>query len=135
MEEIYEQIGSYMTTCIDNKETLDLMIKELMPLIKQVNYAALDAGSLKEYSDQLGFGEQALTILSNIVSIYRLNSGKGASFVLTACGINQQVIKAVEENLNYIWIPAGLLLIGSGVLMHLREAMNGESKRSNPDRT
>ena len=130
MEELYEQIGSYMVTCADDKESLHVLVTELMPLFKQVNYAALDIDDLQETHDKLGLGAQAITILSNVVSIYRINTGKNISMLLGTCGLANDVIQEVEGNQNYIWIPGGLLLLGSGILANLRESLNDSPKRS-----
>lgn len=134
MEELYDQIGSYVVSCVDDKETLKLMLDELLPLLKQVNYIALDIDSLEEIDKSLGLGHQAVVILSNIVSIYRLNTGKPVATILSTVGINPHVIKVIEEDISYYWIPAGILLMGSGVLTRLQEILNADGKqRSNPD--
>lgn len=135
MENLYEQIGNYLVTCIDDKETLELMVKELMPLLKQVNYIALEASDLKETHDRLGLGDQAITILSNVVAIYKVNTGKPSTTLLSACGLDPNTISEVESNQNYVWVPAGILLLGSGVIANLRNLINDNSKRSDIDRT
>lgn len=134
MESLYEQLGHYIVTCVDDDLTLELLIKEFMPLMKQVNYAALKADALKEINDKLGLGDQAQTVLSNVVSIYRVNGGELLKLLQNA-GLDKDTIQAVLEDLNYVWIPAGILLMGSGILAQLRETLNDESKRSNPNRT
>lgn len=134
MESLYEQLGHYIVTCVDDNLTLELLIKELMPLMKQVNYAALKADALKEINDKLGLGDQAQTVLSNVVSIYRVNGGELLKLLQNA-GLDKDTIQAVLEDLNYVWVPAGILLMGSGILAQLRETLNDESKRSNPNRT
>ena len=134
MEELYDQIGSYVVSCVDDKETLKLMLEELLPLLKQVNYAALDIDNLAEIDKGLGLGHQAIVILSNIVAIYRLNTGKSVANILSVIGINVHVVKAVEDDISYYWIPAGILLMGSGVLNRLQEILSADGKqRSNPD--
>ncbi len=134
MESLYEQLGHYIVTCVDDDLTLELLIKEFMPLMKQVNYAALKADALKEINDKLGLGDQAQTVLSNVVSIYRVNGGELLKLLQNA-GLDKDTIQAVLEDLNYVWVPAGILLMGSGILAQLRETLNDESKRSNPNRT
>lgn len=134
MESLYEQLGHYIVTCVDDNLTLELLIKELMPLMKQVNYAALKVDALKEINDKLGLGDQAQTVLSNVVSIYRVNGGELLKLLQNA-GLDKDTIQAVLEDLNYVWVPAGILLMGSGILAQLRETLNDESKRSNPNRT
>lgn len=134
MESLYEQLGHYIVTCVDDNLTLELLIKELMPLMKQVNYAALKADALKEINDKLGLGDQAQTVLSNVVSIYRVNGGELLKLLQNA-GLDKDTIQVVLEDLNYVWVPAGILLMGSGILAQLRETLNDESKRSNPNRT
>lgn len=135
MENLYEQIGNYLVTCIDDKETLELMISELMPLLKQVNYIALEASDLKETHDKLGLGDQAITILSNVVAIYKVNTGKSISVILSSCGLEADTIREIETNQNYVWVPAGILLLGSGVIANLRNSLNDNTKRSDTDRT
>lgn len=135
MENLYEQIGNYLVTCIDDKETLELMISELMPLLKQVNYIALEASDLKETHDKLGLGDQAITILSNVVAIYKVNTGKSTSVILSSCGLEADTIREIETNQNYVWVPAGILLLGSGVMANLRNLLNDNTKRSDTDRT
>ncbi len=134
MESLYEQLGHYIVTCVDDDLTLELLIKEFMPLMKQVNYAALKTDALKEINDKLGLGDQAQTVLSNVVSIYRVNGGELLKLLQNA-GLDKDTIQAVLEDLNYVWVPAGILLMGSGILAQLRETLNDESKRSNPNRT
>ena len=134
MESLYEQLGHYIVTCVDDDLTLELLIKEFMPLMKQVNYAALKADALKEINDKLGLGDQAQTVLSNVVSIYRVNGGELLKLLQNA-GLDKDTIQAVLEDLNYVWVPAGILLMDSGILAQLRETLNDESKRSNPNRT
>lgn len=135
MEVIYEQIGNYLVSCVDDKDTLTLMIDELMPLIKQVNYAAIDSDSLDMYTDKLGLGAQAQLILSNIVTIYKINVGMGTEKLLGLAGLNSNTIEAIQTNLNYAWVPAGILLMGSGIISNLREAVNVGTERSHSDRT
>ena len=134
MEQLYEQLGAYIVTCVDDTETLKLLIKEFMPLMKQVNYAALTADALTETSNKLGLGDQAQVILSNLVSIYRVNGGE-VHKLMTSIGINNDTATAIMNDLNFIWVPAGILLMGSGILTQLRETLNDDSKRSNPNRT
>lgn len=134
MEQLYEQLGAYIVTCVDDVETLKLLIKEFMPLMKQVNYAALTADALTETTNKLGMGDQAQVILSNIVSIYRVNGGE-LHKLLTGVGMSSDTASVIMEDLNFIWVPAGILLMGSGILAQLRETLNDDSKRSNPNRT
>ncbi len=134
MEQLYEQLGAYIVTCVDDTETLKLLINEFMPLMKQVNYAALTADALTETSNKLGLGDQAQVILSNLVSIYRVNGGE-VHKLMTSIGINNDTATAIMNDLNFIWVPAGILLMGSGILAQLRETLNDDSKRSNPNRT
>lgn len=134
MEQLYEQLGAYIVTCVDDSETLKLLIKEFMPLMKQVNYAALTADALTETTNKLGLGDQAIVILSNLVSIYRVNGGE-LHKLLANTGISNDTVTAVLEDQNFVWVPAGILLMGSGILAQLRETLNDDSKRSNPNRT
>lgn len=129
MEEIYDQIGNYVTTCIDDKKTLEILVEELLPLLKQVNYAALSVDELEQTNSTLGLGDQAAVITSNIVSIYKMNTGKDAASLMSVAGVDPRVIKVVMEDLTYSWIPAGLLLLGSGVLTRLREILDGDVKQ------
>lgn len=128
MESLYEQIGQYMVTCVDDKETLDLMIKELMPLMKQINYSALTADDLQQTTDKLGLGDQALVILSNIVTIYKVNMGMDTSKLLTLTGLEPAVIAEIQNDLSLVWIPAGILLLGSGILSKLRDTTNANDQ-------
>ena len=128
MEDLYDQIGNYVVTCIATKEALGIMIGELSPLLTQVNYAALEVDDLKETTDKLGLGAQAITILSNIVSIYRLNTGKSTTSILSVIGIDDATVREVDSNQNYVWIPAGILLLGSGVIGSLRDSLNDGTK-------
>ena len=128
MESLYEQIGQYMVTCVDDKETLDLMIKELMPLMKQINYSALTVDDLQQTTDKLGLGDQALVILSNIVTIYKVNMGMDTSKLLNLTGLEPAVIAEVQNDLSLVWIPAGILLLGSGILSKLRDTMNANDQ-------
>ena len=98
MEDLYDQIGNYVVTCIATKEALGIMIGELSPLLTQVNYAALEVDDLKETTDKLGLGDQAITILSNIVSIYRLNTGKSTTSILSVIGILNPTTGALVHN-------------------------------------
>ncbi len=134
MEELYDQIGNYIVTCIATKEALSVMLDELTPLLTQVNYAALEIDDLKETTDKLGLGDQAITILSNVVSIYRLNTGKTSAAILAVVGMDPKTVSEIESNQNYVWIPAGILLLGSGVIGSLRESLNDGPKRSDPNR-
>jgi hypothetical protein len=128
MEDLYDQIGNYVVTCIATKEALGIMIGELSPLLTQVNYAALEVDDLKETTDKLGLGAQAITILSNIVSIYRLNTGKSTTSILSVIGMDDATVREVDSNQNYVWIPAGILLLGSGVIGSLRDSLNDGTK-------
>lgn len=128
MESLYEQIGQYMVTCVDDKETLDLMITELMPLMKQINYSALTVDDLQQTTDKLGLGDQALVILSNIVTIYKVNMGMDTSKLLNLTGLEPAVIAEVQNDLSLVWIPAGILLLGSGILSKLRDTMNANDQ-------
>ena len=128
MEDLYDQIGNYVVTCIATKEALGIMIGELSPLLTQVNYAALEVDDLKETTDKLGLGDQAITILSNIVSIYRLNTGKSITSILSVIGMDDATVREVDSNQNYVWIPAGILLLGSGVIGSLRDSLNDGTK-------
>ena len=128
MEDLYDQIGNYVVTCIATKEALGIMIGELSPLLTQVNYAALEVDDLKETTDKLGLGAQAITILSNIVSIYRLNTGKSITSILSVIGMDDATVREVDSNQNYVWIPAGILLLGSGVIGSLRDSLNDGTK-------
>ena len=128
MEDLYDQIGNYVVTCIATKEALGIMIGELSPLLTQVNYAALEVDDLKETTDKLGLGAQAITILSNIVSIYRLNIGKSTTSILSVIGMDDATVREVDSNQNYVWIPAGILLLGSGVIGSLRDSLNDGTK-------
>lgn len=128
MEDLYDQIGNYVVTCIATKEALGIMIGELSPLLTQVNYAALEVDDLKETTDKLGLGAQAITILSNIVSIYRLNTGKSTTSILSVIGMDDATVREVDSNQNYAWIPAGILLLGSGVIGSLRDSLNDGTK-------
>ena len=128
MEDLYDQIGNYVVTCIATKEALGIMIGELSPLLTQVNYAALEVDDLKETTDKLGLGAQAITILSNIVSIYRLNTGKSTTSILSVIGMDDATVREVDSNQDYVWIPAGILLLGSGVIGSLRDSLNDGTK-------
>lgn len=128
MEDLYDQIGNYVVTCIATKEALGIMIGELSPLLTQVNYAALEVDDLKETTDKLGLGAQAITILSNIISIYRLNTGKSTTSILSVIGMDDATVREVDSNQNYVWIPAGILLLGSGVIGSLRDSLNDGTK-------
>ena len=128
MEDLYDQIGNYVVTCIATKEALGIMIGELSPLLTQVNYAALEVDDLKETTDKLGLGAQAITILSNIVSIYRLNTGKSTTSILSVIGMDDATVREVDSNQKYVWIPAGILLLGSGVIGSLRDSLNDGTK-------
>ena len=128
MESLYEQIGQYMVTCVDDKETLDLMIKELMPLMKQINYSALTVDDLQQTTDKLGLGDQALVILSNIVTIYKVNMGMDTSKLLNLSGLEPAAIAEIQNDLSFVWVPAGILLLGSGILSKLRDTTNANDQ-------
>lgn len=132
MEQIYEQIGQYLVTCFDNKESLEVLINELTPLLKQVNYQALTAENVMTIDSQLGLGDQAQVITSNIVTIFTLNTGKSAAMLLSGIGMGKDVIEVIDKDMSLSWVAAGVLLLGSGTLSSLKSLLSDDyTKRSN----
>lgn len=131
MEQIYEQIGQYLVTCFDNKESLEVLINELTPLLKQVNYQALTAENVMTIDSQLGLGDQAQVITSNIVTIFTLNTGKSAAMLLSGIGMGKDVIEVIDKDMSLSWVAAGVLLLGSGTLSSLKSLLSDDyTKRS-----
>ena len=124
---IYEEINDYLIGCVTNKEELSILLDELAPLLNQVNYRGLSTDNLHEVHTQLGLGEQALLICNNILVLYLCNHWEFKPNISAAL-YDTEVFDVATKDPNYAWIIAGTLLMGSGVIRNLREAISDINK-------
>lgn len=132
--DLNEVLIRYLAACVEDNSEAEVMLTELKPLIKQINYSSLSSDQLQEITDKLGFGKQAQLILCNIISIWQVCNNQNIGNLLKMAGVEDDVIGLYVNNNAFAWVAGGLVFITTGVFQELESiVLNG--KRSNTDRS